>query len=400
MCCLYLCVIISTVKSATYYYRAGREGREIIVPLVDRTQQEVQPLIVELKKDPLVVVDEIVAVPTENKPAAVLLEEKIPEPIVRLESKEPESIRENDIPKSDEIVVADEARRIPPAPIEKLESLEIIPAAGSPPATISETVKEATIEAIRATNAEIVKEAEVAPVAAADAIAQIEPKPVETLIVADVVPEIKSTPNEVAPIANIIVPVPESVVVSDVKSTPIESVPVAEIVIPVEKVAEEVAEVAKEASREEDIDSIVRQSVNPSPSPSPNPIQTLIIDPFQNGLNAIQTQFQNAIMPIQNAINSLRPNQVNQADTAVANSPVVAAVETVTSVAPTSPSGPAAFLQQFSNTLSNILRPSATAATVPDAAAAPAAPVEIIQSQSSNEVNDKVDLAKSAEKIE
>lgn len=399
MCCLYLCVIISTVKSATYYYRAGREGREIIVPLVDGTQQEVQPLIVELKKDPLVVVDEIVAVPIGNEPAAVLLEEKIPEPIVRLESKESEPIRENDIPKSNEIVVADEARRIPAGPIEKLESLEIIPAAGSPPATISETVKEATIEAIRATNAEIVKEAEVAPAAAADAIAQIEPKPVETLIVADVVPEIKSTPNEVASVADIIVPVPESVVVSDVKSAPIESVPVAEIIVPVEKVADEVAE---EAPRAEEIDSVVRQNANPNPNPSPSPIQTFIA-PFQNGLNAIQTQFQNAITPIQNAINSLtsQSNSANppyQADTGAANSPVVAAVETVTSVAPTSPSGPAAFLQQFSNTLSNILRPSGTAATVPAAAAAPAAPVEIIQS--SNEVNDKVDLAKSVEKIE
>lgn len=371
MCCLYLCVVISTVKSATYYYRAGREGREIIVPLVDEAQQQVQPLIAELKKDPLVVVDEVVVAPAENAPAviAAVIEEKLPEPFVRVAAEEP--IRENGVVKVSE-VVAEEARRSPPTVVEKLESLEIVPAAGSPlkSATISETVKEAAIEAIRTTNAEIVKEAEpvVAPV-----VAPVESAPI---VEAVIVPEVKSP----------------SVVVPEIKS--VESIPVNEIVVPVEKVAENVAEAvvvesepaAKEAPKEEEVDPNVRQSAVPAPPQSANPLGQLaqqIIQPLQQGFNTF----------IQNAQNALNPNRPAQ----VADAPADAVVEAVTSIAPTSPSGPAAFLQQFQNTISNILRPQATAATVP---AAPITNEIKGGDEPSPDVNDKVDLSKAAEKIE
>lgn len=374
MCCLYLCVVVSTVKSATYYYRAGREGREIFVPLVHRAQEQLQPLVVELKKDPLVVVDEPAVV-------AAVIEEKVPDLRSAAEIVEP-------------IEVVVEGARRGPAPVEKLESLEIIPPAGSPlkSATISETVKAAALEAVAETKIDS------APVVEAVVVPEVKSSPVEAApapvvdINAAAVPEQKPAVSFVA----------EAVVAPEVKSAPVESVPVNEIVVPVEKVAENVASAVvlgsepevKEASKE--VDANVRQNANPNPSGTTNPIQAFI-QPFQQG-------FETLIAPIQNAF-GIRPNAGNNQPDAQADSPS-AAVETVTSVAPTSPSGPAAFFQQVSNTLTNILRPSATAATVPSAAAVPVeneikggdSSVQIIQQ--SDDVNDKVDLAKAAEKIE
>lgn len=412
MFCLYLCVAISTVKSATYYYRAGREGREIIVPLIN---EEVQPQIVELKKDPLVVIDEVVAVPAENEQsvAAAEIVEKTPEQAVRLANVEPEPLREIEVAKIAD-AFADEARRIPAPSVEKIESLEIVPPPNAPlkSGTISETIKAAVIEAVESTPIEAPAEAPVevpveAPIEATKSIPIEEP-----------VEAVKSTPVEVAPVAATIVTdekpaavetVPaEIAVVPEVKSTAVEAIPVNEIVVPVEKAAEEVVSAvviesepqAKEAPTEE-IDPVVRQTVNPPNPPSaPSGIQAFI-EPFQA---AIQNALNNN--PIQGALSAFGINRpisgAAQAD-AQAESPVV---EAVTSVAPTSPSGPAAFFQQVSNTITNILRPSATAATVP---AAPATAIEneikggdtsVQVIQHSNDVNDKVDLAKSAEKVE
>lgn len=438
LCCLYVFMAINTVKSATYYYRAGREGREIVVPL-SVANQEVQPLILDaLEKDPLVAVD----VSALSKAGKIAVEEA----------------------------------RLAPVPVEKLESLEIVQPVGAPlkSTTISETVKDAAIEAIRTTNAEIAKELEKpvaapvenapivqevavpaeavksTPVEAAVAVViepEIKSAPVEAAVALVVEPEVKSAPVEAAvavvvepevklapveaPVAAaiepeiklapaeaaavvivsdakpiIIEPVSaENVGVQEVKSTPLESVPVAEIALPVEKVEEKEAVQAiaiestpetKEASKE--VEPIVRQS----PAQNPSPLQS-----FTQTVQGIQQGFNTFLAPITSAL-GLRPNTAvsAQAD-AAADSQVQGntVVETVTTIVPTSPSGPAAIFQQFQNTINSILRPSATAATVPVVASVENeikegdSSVPIIQ-QSNEIVNDKVDLAKVAEKIE
>lgn len=119
ICGIVLCVLLSSVHSATYYYRIGRE---VIVPSVD--EEVVKEVVAaELKKDGLAIVE-------ESAP-----------------------------------VVAD-APRADPSPAANLESLEVVPAAGNPlkAATVSETVKNAAIEAVRSENvvAEVAEEQKIA----------------------------------------------------------------------------------------------------------------------------------------------------------------------------------------------------------------------------------------------
>lgn len=346
ICCFYLIVVIGTVHSATYYYRAGREGREIVAPAVDEVQKVLEPLIAELKKDPLVLVDESVkSVPVAV--AAVVKEEAAPVKIV-----------------------ADEAR-LSEVPVEKLESLEIDLPAGSAlkAATISETVKEAAIEAIRTINAE---NSEVVP-----SVPVSEPKPVEAAVVKveNVEPELKLKTVESVPVSEIVVPVEEKVVEEAVSAL-------------VNQVVPEV----KEAPKDNVAEPVLRQEPSPAAPTSP----------WNAFVNSVQQPLANIIAPIQNLI---RPNAIVPASAGAA-APTVESV-TVANSGTTAASGPAAFLQQVSNTLNNILRPSA--ATVP---AAPAPAVQAASVAAVNEikggelsvqqigVNEKVDLAKSAEKIE
>lgn len=107
ICGFVLCVLLSSAQSATYYYRIGRE---VIIPTAN--EEVVKEVVAaELKKDGLTV---------DSTP-----------------------------------VVAD-AARADTSPAANLELMEVVPIAGNPlqAATVSETVKNAALEAVRSENAE------------------------------------------------------------------------------------------------------------------------------------------------------------------------------------------------------------------------------------------------------
>lgn len=445
LCAVYLLIAISTVHSASYYFRAGRE---VIVPTIE----EVKEVISELKKEEPVAIEEILSVqaPPENIEAAVIAAEAEIEPAIALKSVP--SVVESVVPivenVENNVVVAaveepkqvvaaevsDEARAKPNTLL-RLETIEVVQPDVIPEkvATVAETVKIAAVQAIEKQNEESLKTVESAkPIEISTEVKEVEVAPVVKSV--PVVENVEASVKTVDPVsAPVPVPVPAEVqevvvpaaveIVEKAQETvrsadpePVKPEIVKEEKVEVPSEAEKIVEKVAEKSAE-----VPAPEIRQQPAQQPGPLDA-ITNAITNLQNSVQSTFQNAIQntPIISSI--FRPQQ-GQSD-----APAVAGVENpsialnTAEVAPTVtsnvalPATPLAssttapnFLQNVQNAISslatNILRP--TTAPAPAVAAAPeAAPpvivsgtrggddsVEVVQ-HIAVDVNDKVDLTK------
>lgn len=333
LCAIYLLIAISTVHSASYYYRAGRE---VIVPTIE----EVKEVISELKKDgPVVIEEEVLLVqPTPETVDAAAPAVVAPEdlPIVLrsvpsvVETVVPivENVETNNVVAAETVAVDDEARAKPSSNIGtlRLENIEVIQPDVKPEkvATVAETVKIAAVQAIEKQNEESVN----------SAVEIVKPVEVLTETKVEDTPVVKSIPVEnaepvaiKAPIEAVVPAVVESVekvekvqesmrsadpepakpeVVKDEKiEKPIEMVETEKIAekavevpaekpieVPAEKPVEVPAakpvEVPAEKSVELPAKEVRQQAAQPSPLDA---IQTAI----SNLQNTVTNTFQNAI---------------------------------------------------------------------------------------------------------
>lgn len=365
-CCLFMCIAFSTVQSASYYYRAGRE---IIVPVVDETVKQV--FVSDLKKDGLTVVDEAVILPVAEPASPIILAEEIV-PVQNLRLSEPlvdqpevNSVVAEEI-KSAEII--DEARATPALGQEKLETLEIAQPVdtGLKTATIAETVKNAAIEALRSTNAETIV---------------AEPVAVKTVPLEPVASQ-SNGENTVVPVAAPVAIIKTEEVLPELKS---------------EAFAEEKS---SDASK-----PIVRQQPSIIQQAQETITNLLNNNPIANAFNSIRNPT-TAVPIIVSADPIGTPNVALESAASPAIPSVPAAAVPATPASPAPPAGPAALFQSIQNTLSNLsnaLRPSdqrtsTVAPAVPAAGSNPAREdeeaVPIVQ-QTIDIVDDKVDVAKS-----
>lgn len=302
-----LLIAISSVHSASYFYRAGRE---VIVPTVD----EVKEVISELKKDEPVIIEEIIALP--NVPEIV--EPVIPAMAVK---SAPESVVvENNVIAADVVlppivpseVVSEEARS-KPNPAIRLDTLEVIQPGNERSdkvQTVAETVKIAAVQAIEKQNEEIEKTKPVEPVAEI-ADAKVVDAPIVKSVEVPAVPVVESvgivkSPEPVVPVVK-----DEKVVevVKDVESVrsadPEPSKPEVvkdekvEKIEKVEKVEEPVVKEKAGPVVEKDeavVTSPERQDSGAQPAQPGNPVTSFF--------NQIQQQVQNTFS---SAINSIVP---------------------------------------------------------------------------------------------
>lgn len=409
--CVYLCVVFSTVHSASYYYRAGRE---IIEPTVEETIREV---ISEVKKEDVpaaVIVDEIVAVKNAAESVAPLVPVEVPENVV--------------VPNVLVTEVVDEARgKIVPQQL-RLETLDVIQPSGGKAETVADTVKNAAVEAIRATNEEIVineivKPVEVVPETVAPVVppvsVDIETK--QTGDVVDIVPVVKAVP-----VANVVVdsvksePVVEAVKVVETVVAPVEAVvpavvetvksgevlraavPEPEAQSPEAEVAPSVTKVDEPTEEKQEVvqDPAVRQS---APAQQPNPIQQFATS-IQNQFSTLASQ-----IPVFGQLFGAGTNSANrpQADTAVTAADAVeqsAISDNIAPIAEATPapaSSPASFLQPIIAPITNLLQ-RVTPTTAPPAVEVAAVSdtrhgddtVQIVQNIEVDDVDDKVDYTK------
>lgn len=322
---VYLLIAISSVHSASYLYRFGRE---VVVPSVN---DEVKEIVSELKKDePVVVVEELAAVPNvpiafENVEQAVAVK-NVPANVVSTAENVP--IIENNLiaaaaadavsiaaaaavqPAVPSRVINEEARAKPNSAI-RFDELEVIqPSSGKSEKvqTVADTVKSAAVQAIEKQNEEIEKA-----------------KPVEP--VKEVVPVIKTVPAEVVPPVKSIdvVKAPEQSVVPAVKDesavAPVAAVPKVEVEKLVETVRsaepEPVKQVEIQDQKVETQDQKVQvvktepelEKAEPAP-PTPERQDSAGANPNQppNPLNQIQTTLNQITTNFQNALNGIIAN--------------------------------------------------------------------------------------------
>lgn len=231
MCAIYLLIAISSVRSASYH---SRFGREVVVPAVD----EVKEVISELKKDEPVIVDEsIVAaasvVPNVEQTVAV---KSVPESVVPIGETIQQSVDSNVV--ADNVVVppvvpVGDVARAKPNPSIRLDTLEVISPGGKSDKvqTVADTVKIAAVQAIEKQNEEIEKSK---PIVADEAAAVA---PVVKTVVEEKEPVVESvsvvkTPEPVVPI------VKDDSVKSDVAAAVVEPAVVAEKVVETVRSAE------------------------------------------------------------------------------------------------------------------------------------------------------------------
>lgn len=157
LCAIYLLIAISTVHSASYYYRAGRE---VIVPTIE----EVKEVISEVKKDGPEIFDEaalFASVPQGPEPVAHVVRSapSVVETVVPIV----ENVETNNVVAAETVAVDDEARAKPSSSIGtlRLENIEVIQPDVKPEkvATVAETVKIAAVQAIEKQNEESVNSA-------------------------------------------------------------------------------------------------------------------------------------------------------------------------------------------------------------------------------------------------
>lgn len=243
LCTIYLLIAISTVHSASYFYRAGRE---VIVP----TLEEVKEVISELKKEQPVALEPIIAGPIGVVPENV---------VAAIENVENNMVADVE-PLAIKAVVNDEARA-KPAPVLRLDTLEVISADKSDKViTVAETVKNAAVQAIEKQNEEI---------QSAKPVDEILPIVTETKVV-DTPAAVKSVDEPVVPVEKIdaIVKSPESVVAPVVVKE--ENV---EPAVEVKKV--EPVETVDKVEKIEKIEETVRSA--DSEPPKPDNIQDEIV---------------------------------------------------------------------------------------------------------------------------
>lgn len=221
LCAIYLLIAVSTVHSASYYYRAGRE---VIVPTVE----EIKEVVSELKKDEAVVVKEVEAVPVVN--------------VAEIE-KAIESI--------------DESRAVQ-HPVLRLDTLEVVqPDKSNKVVTVAETVKNAAVQAIEKQNQEVAESVKAAEVPV------VETKVEVTKV--DDVPAVKSAPIiEPVEIKSQVVESPEPVMPVVKDEVKVESaVPAVEAVKELNEV-KQVVEVKEEVKPvEESVRSADPEAVKP-----------------------------------------------------------------------------------------------------------------------------------------
>lgn len=313
LCAVYFLIAISTVHSASYYFRAGRE---VIVPTVE----EVKEVISELKNSEPVVVQEIVSVQAapENVDAvvaaAVQAEPIVPAAVVKSEPSVAESVvpvvenLENNVvvaavAEADVSPVSDEARAKPISSL-RLETIEVIQPDVKPErvASVAETVKIAAVQAIEKQNEELVKAIESAAPAVpltetkvVDAPVEKSEPIVENVDVASVKtadPVVVKTQDEiVVPAAVAAVEKVESVEKAQETVRSADPEPVKTDIVKEEKPIEEKpieqpteAEKIVEKSAEEPVKEVRQAAQQPNP-----------LDAIQQGFQTIAQNFQNTI---------------------------------------------------------------------------------------------------------
>lgn len=302
---VYLLVVISSVHSASYLYRFGRE---IVIPSVNDGVKEV---VSELEKseEPVVVVEAVPNVPivSENVEQAAAVK-NIAENVVS--TSENVQTVENNLIAADVSVaqpsvpsqVINEEARAKPNPSIRFDELEVIqPGSGKSEKvqTVADTVKNAAVQAIEKQN----EEAEKA-------------KPVE-LVNEAVAPVVKAVPEAVAPAKSVeVVPAPEQPAVPAVKD---ESVVAVVPNVEAEKLVESVRSAEPEPAKKpetqdqkvqveqskpelEKAEPTIPSSLERQESAGSNPNQP------PNPLNQIQSTFTQTITNFQNALNGFIAN--------------------------------------------------------------------------------------------
>lgn len=274
LCAIYLLIAVSTVHSASYYYRAGRE---VIVPAVE----EIKEIVSELKKDEAVVVKEVdaVAVPEVN----------VDEVVKAIES-------------------VDESRAVQ-HPVLRLDTLEVVqPGKSDKVVTVAETVKNAAVQAIEKQNQEVADSVKATEVKDPVVETKVEVADVEVAKVDDV-PAVKSAPIiEPVEIKSQEIKAPEAivpVVKDEVKEE--SAVPAVESVKQVTEIKDEVKPVQESV-----------RSADPEPAKPEDPIKQEVVDVPQPAVvdepkqeirqQPAETPSPNPIQAVQNAISTLTSN--------------------------------------------------------------------------------------------
>lgn len=307
---LYSLIAISSVHSASYFYRFGRE---VAVPSVS---DEVKEIVSELKKDEPVNVVELAAVPVVSEvveqAAAV---KSVPASVENVPAVENNLIAAADDVRADAVVPAvaavqpavsgEEARAKPnPNPAIRFDELEVIqPGVGKSEKvqTVADTVKSAAVQAIEKQNEEVEQAKPVEPVKEDVPVVKAVPEvvavaaPVKSLDAVKeaeqaVVPAVKDE-SVAAPVVAAVANVDTEKLVASVRSAapePVQKVDAPEQKVQGEKVQESQADNVQplpSSSPERQESAGANQ-----PSQPPNPLNQITTT-----LNQITTNFQNAL---------------------------------------------------------------------------------------------------------
>jgi len=379
LCAIYLLIAISTVHSASYYYRAGRE---VIVPTIE----EVKEVISELKKDGPVVVEEDVLLvqPTPETDAAApeVVLPLVPEPVAHVVRSVPsvvetvvpivENVETNNVVAAETVVVDDEARAKPSSNIGtlRLENIEVIQPDVKPEkvATVAETVKIAAVQAIEKQNEESansdiakpvevmtetkVEEAPVAPVVKSvpvvendepvainapveavvpavvesvekvdkvqESVRSADPEPAKPEVVKDEKPieMVETEKVETEKIAEKAIEVPAEKSVEVPAEKPVEVPAEKPVEVPVEKSVEVPAEKSVEVPAEKSVEVPAKEVRQQAAQPSP-------LDTISTAFSNLQNTFQNAIQNTPLISSIFRPQTQSDAQ-ASAETPALA----------------------------------------------------------------------------
>lgn len=337
LCAIYLLIAISTVHSASYYYRAGRE---VIVPTIE----EVKEVISELKKDGPVVVEEEVllvqptpetvdaAAPAELVPAELAVAVKSVPSVVETVVPIVENVETNSVVAAETVAVDDEARAKPSSNIGtlRLENIEVIQPDVKPEkvATVAETVKIAAVQAIEKQNEESINSV----VETAKPVEVLTETKVEDAPVVKSVPVVENAePVAIkAPIEAVVPAVVESVEKVDKVQESVRSAdpePAKPEVVKDEKIEKPIEMVETEKIAEKAVEVPVEKSVEvPAEKPVEVPAEKSVEVPAEKSVEVPAKEVrQQAAQPspldaIQTAISNLQNTVTNTFQNAIQNS--------------------------------------------------------------------------------
>lgn len=257
ICLVLACVAFTSVQSASFYYRTGRE---LEVPVENEIIRE--EIVSELKREPEVIV-------LETEPIAAAIEE--------------------------EIIIPVEQLRVAAPAIEVQEPIAVISEKEETNAVVEEAIAERSAGA----------EAEaLVPVVVKEKIVSV-PIVEEPLAVSAVEDDIPKTRNEPVVEVNEKLAVPVAEVQTEVKETPIEVVHVAVKSSPIEEavvVEKETVIVAADPSTVE-ADEAIRQNEGDAAAVAPtttSPTRPNVIQAITNQFQTFQNNFQNQIQSVFN----------------------------------------------------------------------------------------------------